>query len=80
LLNRSDPLQGSALNPQKVNIMGNNWGKTIRKVAVQLTMFAVLECVLDAAGVDTLADYSEFISQEREALIANHTAAEIVLA
>ncbi len=43
------------------------------QLVVSFTLFTATEYVMDQAGVDTLADYSEFLTGQQEILILDHT-------
>jgi hypothetical protein len=43
------------------------------RVVASLTMFVATEYVLDVCGLDTLADYSEFLTGQQELVILNNT-------
>jgi hypothetical protein len=42
---------------------------TIAKLAGHVAIFAAAECLLNVAGVDTLADYYEFLNSERDTIV-----------
>jgi hypothetical protein len=46
---------------------------TIAKLAGHVALFAAAECLMNVAGVDTLADYCEFLNSEREVLAQDFT-------
>ena len=48
----------------------------IRRVLVRLICFAVAECWLNAANLDTLADYQEFMQKDLAVTIAQHQIVE----
>jgi hypothetical protein len=52
-------------------ISQSRWGRTIIKLTVHVAAFAAAECLLNVAGLDTLADYYEFLSGERAIAIAD---------
>jgi hypothetical protein len=43
------------------------------QLVISFTLFTATEYILDRAGLDTLADYSEFLSGLQETLILGHT-------
>jgi hypothetical protein len=47
--------------------------KIALQVVISFTLFTATEYVLDRAGLDTLADYSEFLSGQQESVILDHT-------
>jgi hypothetical protein len=49
------------------------WQLTLKKLLVQVTIWLVTEAVLDFAGLDMLANYSEFISEKMMTAIHSHT-------
>ncbi len=44
----------------------------IRRVLVRLACFAIAECWLNAANLDTLADYQEFMQKDAAVTIVQH--------
>jgi hypothetical protein len=49
------------------------WQSTLKNLFVQVVIWLVTEALLDLAGLDMLANYSEFISAETLAAIQGHT-------
>jgi hypothetical protein len=47
-------------------------GQVISQIVVKAVCFVAAECLLNAAGVDTIADYYEFIAGQAEVEIAAH--------
>lgn len=54
------------------------WQSTLRKILVQVTIWLVTEAVLDFSGLDMLANYSEFISDEMMTAINSHTVSVVL--
>lgn len=47
--------------------------QTLFHIAVGLTLFIATEYLFDRAGLDTLADYNEFLTGQQETVILEHT-------
>lgn len=56
------------------------WGKTIVKLTLKTVCFLAIEYFLGAVGLDTLADYSEFIANHEEMMMMSQTSVTIVAA
>jgi hypothetical protein len=50
-------------------------GQVVTKFVVKASCFVAAECLLNMAGLDTLADYYEFIAGESQVEIISHQAA-----
>jgi hypothetical protein len=48
-------------------------GSAIAKLALHVAAFVATECLLNVAGLDTLADYYEFLNGERAIAVINHS-------
>jgi hypothetical protein len=55
------------------------WQSTLGKLLVQVVIWMVTEAVLDFAGLDTLANYNEFISEKMLSLINSHTVSTVLI-
>ena len=49
------------------------WQSTLTKLLVKVVIWLVTEALLDFVGLDMLANYSEFISEETMVAINSHT-------
>jgi hypothetical protein len=49
-----------------------NFGKTVAKLAFKTLMFLVTEALLGTTGLDTIADYSEFIAHQEDIVTLSH--------
>jgi hypothetical protein len=47
-------------------------GQVVAKFVVKASCFVAAECLLNVAGLDTLADYYEFIAGESQVEIISH--------
>lgn len=50
-----------------------------KKIVVKITCWLIVEIILNLLGLDNLADYSEFVFEEKS-LILNNPVCEIALA
>ncbi|MEB3293607.1 MAG: hypothetical protein VKJ24_10640 [Synechococcales bacterium] len=50
-----------------------SFGKTVAKLAFQTVMFIATEALLGSTGLDTIADYSEFISHQEDTITLSYT-------
>jgi len=55
------------------------WKSTLEKVLVQVAIWLVTEALLDFAGLDMLANYSEFISDKMMIAISGHTVSVVLV-
>ena len=57
---------------------GQQWQSTLGRLLVQVAIWMVTEAVLNFAGLDTLANYNEFISEKMLSLINSHTVSAVM--
>jgi hypothetical protein len=62
----------SSANSKKPNSNQPGIGQWVSKLLVQATFFVAAECLLNAAGLDTIADYYEFVNGQSEIEIVSH--------
>lgn len=57
-----------------------HWQSTLEKILVQIAIWMVTEAVLNFAGLDMLANYSEFISGKMTIAINSQEASVVLVA
>jgi hypothetical protein len=61
-------------------LITNPYSLYLSKLIVKTTIFLAAECLMNASGLDTLADYSEFLQDSLNSEILGHTPAFVIQA
>ncbi|MGI0495220.1 hypothetical protein ACN4EG_25865 [Alkalinema pantanalense CENA528] len=49
------------------------WFQTVAKLTIKTTLFLATEWILGSVGLDTLADYTEFLSSQADLMLVSQT-------
>lgn len=55
------------------------WQSTLGRILVQVAFWMMTEAVLNFAGLDTLANYSEFVSEKMLTAINSHKVSVVLI-
>ncbi|MCY7392198.1 MAG: hypothetical protein LH647_12160 [Leptolyngbyaceae cyanobacterium CAN_BIN12] len=55
------------------------WQSTLERILVQVAFWMMTEAVLNFAGLDTLANYSEFVSEKMLTAINSHKVSVVLI-
>ena len=55
------------------------WQPTLERILVQVAFWMMTEAVLNFAGLDTLANYSEFVSEKMLTAINSHKVSVVLI-
>lgn len=51
--------------------IGPQWFQTVAKLTIKTTLFLATEWLLGSVGLDTLADYTEFLSSQADLMLVS---------
>ncbi|OUC12284.1 MAG: hypothetical protein B0A82_23515 [Alkalinema sp. CACIAM 70d] len=54
------------------------WFQTVAKLTIKTTLFLATEWILGSVGLDTLADYTEFLSSQADLMLVSQADVSMV--